>query len=320
MPIRFIRDFEFRYETPEMVAPAITRVVARNPKDYTWIGTNTWIVGDDRLAIIDPGPAQSEHVEAVLEAIAGRPVVGIFITHSHNDHAPAALPLAKATGATIFGHSPLDPMIADLTDEDIDLSVVPDCRLGDRARLEIEEGLLIEAVHTPGHFPNHLCYLLHDLRRSHEGGVSRRMLFSGDHVMGWATTVIAPPLGNLEHYLDSLLRLQRLPVTRYLPSHGPEIPDGPDYVRQLIAHRRFRESQIVECLERGVRDPAEMVARMYEGLSPRLEKAAALSVQAHLDFLAARGLLTREGVPTLSARRIAESWPYNELESSSGGR
>ncbi len=320
MPIELIRDFDFRYETPERVAPGVVRVVARNPGDYTWIGTSTFVVGHRRLAVIDPGPARREHVEAVLGAVADRPVVGIFVTHSHRDHAPAALPLSRATGAPVFAHSALDPALADLTDEDVDLTVVPDCRLGDRARVEIEEGLLLEAIHTPGHFPNHLCYLLHDLGGGRDGGGVRRLLFSGDHVMGWSTTVIAPPLGHLEHYLDSLVRLLDLPARRYLPSHGPAIPDGPAHVRRLIAHRHFRERQILECLARGMREPAEMVARMYEGLSPRLEHAAALSVRAHLDFLEARGFLDASGDLRRAPHEVFEAWPYRELEAPLDGR
>ena len=314
--LRFNRDFAFRYETAEELRPGVERIVARNPKDYTWVGTNTHLVGRERVAIIDPGPASREHVEAVLGALAGRPVTGIFVTHSHLDHAPAAAALKEATGAPVFGFGPIDAQLAPRTDEEVDLATRPDIALADGAVIEVDQGFVLEAVHTPGHFPNHLCYALtiHD----RDAGPAR-LLFSGDHVMGWSTTVIVPPLGNLEHYLDSLVRLLRRPEELYLPSHGPAVADARGWVRALIAHRHGRERQIVACLARGIRAPEEIVAAIYEGLTPRLQKAAAGSVRAHLDFLAARGLIDSTGRLQAGAAEIDAVWPYRSVEARAGG-
>ena len=311
MPIRFNRDFSFRYETPEEVAPGLRRVVARNPKDYTWVGTNTYVLGHERVAILDPGPETAEHVDAVLAAVDGRDVIGIFLTHSHRDHAPAARALARATRAPIFGFGGIDPALAALTDEDVDVETVPDIRLEDGAVVEVEHGIVIAAVHTPGHFPNHLCYAV-TIHGGHADG--RHLLFTGDHVMGWSTTVIVPPLGNLEHYLDSLIRLLDQPARRYLPSHGPEIADGPRYVRALLAHRHMRERQIVSCLARGVLRPEAIVAAIYEGLTPRLERAAAGSVRAHLAYLEMRGMVDADGRLACSPAEVDASWPHTAIE------
>ncbi|RMF75900.1 MAG: MBL fold metallo-hydrolase [Alphaproteobacteria bacterium] len=318
MPIRFNRNFSFHYEKPEDVEPGIRRVVARNPKDYTWVGTNTYVVGRRRVAILDPGPDTAEHVSAVLAAVDGRDVIGIFLTHSHRDHAPAARPLARATRAPVFGFGAIDPALAALTEEDVDVETVPDIRLEDGAVLEVDQGIVLTAVHTPGHFPNHLCYAvtIHNGKEaSHDGQeASRRLLFTGDHVMGWSTTVIVPPLGNLEHYLDSLVRLLAQPARHYLPSHGPAIADGPRYVRALLAHRHMRERQIVSCLARGIHRPEAIVAAIYEGLTPRLERAAAGSVRAHLAYLEMRGMIDAEGRLTCTPAEIDTSWPHTAIE------
>jgi len=311
VPIHFNRNFSFHYETPEEVEPGIRRVVARNPKDYTWVGTNTYVLGHERVAILDPGPHTREHVEAVLAAVDGRDVIGIFLTHSHRDHAPAAIPLARATRAPVFGFGAIDPDLAALTEEDVDVKTVPDIRLEDGAVLEIDQGYVIAAVHTPGHFPNHLCYAV-TIHRRDEG--DERLLFTGDHVMGWSTTVIVPPLGNLEHYLDSLIKLLAQPARRYLPSHGPEIADGPRYVRALLAHRHMRERQIVSCLARGIRRPEAIVAAIYDGLTPRLRRAAAGSVSAHLAYLEMRGMVDAEGRLTGAPAEIDASWPHTAIE------
>lgn len=280
MTIAFRRDFQFVYETPEPAADGVLRIVADNPKDYTFTGTNTYVVGDAKVAIIDPGPVLDGHVAAVAQAVAGRQVEAILVTHSHADHSPAAQALKDLTGAPILGHSTVDPAIAAQSDEDIDLAFAPDALMAHGERIT-GDGWAIEAVHTPGHFPNHLCFALDG-----EG-----LLFSGDHVMGWSTTVISPPLGNLEHYLGSLDALIARGDTLFLPSHGPEIDAPAAFMRGLIAHRRHRERQILECLRAGETTAAAIVERIYDGLSDRLVAAARQSVTAHLDFLEARGLL-----------------------------
>lgn len=270
----FYRDFDFTYDRAEQAGKDIVRITARNPKAYTWVGTNTYLVGRTDLAIIDPGPALDEHIQAVLAAVDGRPVKAIVCTHSHMDHSPAAHALAKATGAPVCGHSVLHPDIGMDTDEDIDPGFAPD-RLLAHGDTIAGTGWTLEAVHTPGHFPNHLCYGLGDI------------LFSGDHVMGWSTTVIAPPLGNLRHYLTSLEQLLERDFTYYLPSHGPAIPDPKPYIRALIAHRHKRSEAIAKCLADGITEPARIVEIIYknDNLSDRLKRAAQHSVRAHMDYL-----------------------------------
>lgn len=282
MAIRFNKEFDFVYETPERIAPGICRVVARNPKDYTFTGTNSYLVGESELAILDPGPLLDEHLRALETAIAKRPVKAIFVTHSHVDHSPAARPLADLVGAPVYGHSPLAPSLAAATDEDVDADFSPDRTLAD-GDLVGGDGWSIRAVHTPGHFPNHLCYSL-------EG---RGILFSGDQVMGWSTTVISPPLGELATYLASLERLLARDDQRYLPSHGPEIVDPQTWLKALIAHRAERERQILDCLRKGFMTPSEIVECIYVDLTPRLILAAQQSVRAHLEHLKRRGLLPR---------------------------
>lgn len=280
MTIRFNKNFDFRYATPEPVAPDVVRVVARNPKDYTFKGTNSYLIGDEELACIDPGPLLDEHLAALDTAIAGRPLKAIFVTHSHLDHSPAAHALAARTGATVYAHSAIDPELAAATDEDVDLEFRPHVTLGDGESVTGKDWR-ITAVHTPGHFPNHNCYSL-------EGS---GILFSGDQVMGWSTTVISPPLGDLAEYLASLERLLGRDDRRYLPSHGPDIPDPGSWLRALIAHRAERERQIVECLSQGFMTPAEIVECIYTDLTPRLVLAARQSVRAHLELLRKRGLI-----------------------------
>ncbi|MGF1605977.1 MAG: MBL fold metallo-hydrolase [Rhodothalassiaceae bacterium] len=273
----FYRDFTFEYGRPQQLAPGVTRIVANNPKDYTWVGTNTYLIGQRDLAILDPGPALAGHVEAVMAAVAGRPVRAILVTHSHLDHSAAAPILAARTGAPVYAHSVIDPQVAQASQEDIDTAFRPDRDLACGDWVNGSDWRL-EAVHTPGHFPNHLCFALGE------------HLFSGDHVMGWSTTAICPPLGDLADYLGALEKLLARGFARYLPSHGPAIPDPEAYVRALIQHRHSRTQAILACLEQGVSDPAAIVQAIYkeDHLSPRLMKAAQGSVRAHLDYLARR--------------------------------
>lgn len=275
--IEFYRDFDISYGVPETVDRGINRITARNAKDYTWKGTNTYLIGETELAILDPGPACDSHIEAVIKAIDDRPVVGIFVTHNHDDHSAAAPAFAKAIGAPIYGAAPVPASVAKQTAEDVDQSYKPDHVLADGDRVETAEWCL-RARLTPGHFPNHLCYALGE----------KGTLFSGDHVMGWQTTVISPPLGCLVDYIASLEQLLDEAYARYLPGHGPAITDPDRYVRQLIAHRHARTAQVRDCVERGIEEPAKIVAELYDDLSARLRQAAAQSVRAHLDFLAKR--------------------------------
>lgn len=263
-----------RYNEALPVADGIVVVLAENAKDYTGPGTNTYIVGDDRLWIIDPGPEDAVHVAAVLNAVAGRPVDGILVTHNHLDHSPAARPMKVAFDAPVYGFANLCPDLMAMTDEDVDLHFKADHELSG-GEIVGDGRWRIEVLHTPGHFPNHLCYLLPEAET----------LFSGDHVMGWSTTVISPPLGNLGDYLDSLDLLEATNAARLLPSHGEPVHAAAKRIREVRDHRMMRHAQIEACLDKGTTNPSEIVAALYHGLTPRLVKAAQGCVEAHLEML-----------------------------------
>ncbi|MFC4349338.1 MBL fold metallo-hydrolase [Kordiimonas lipolytica] len=266
------------YGTPHPVAPGVQMVLADNPKDYTGPGTNTYIVGEERVWIIDPGPDDVAHVRAVLKVIGEREVGGIFVTHTHQDHSPAAHHLARITGAKTYGFGALSSDVLAFTDEDVDADFKPDVALACGGVVG-DDDWQIMAIHTPGHFPNHLCYAL-----PHKG-----MLFSGDHVMGWSTTVVVPPLGNLSEYMESLDKLEAGGARLMLPSHGPVVEGAVARIREIREHRQERHRQIAACLSRGIRSPAAIVEEIYEGLTPRLLEAAEGCVRAHLELMEADG-------------------------------
>jgi glyoxylase-like metal-dependent hydrolase (beta-lactamase superfamily II) len=290
--IPFRREFSFEYGRLEPVAPMIRRIVARNPSPFTFRGTGTYVVGQGEVAVIDPGPDFPEHVEALLADLGGERVSHILITHTHRDHSPAARALKAATGAPTCGFGPHaggnrgDPAV----EEGGDWDFVPDIRLGDGDKIA-GGGWLLEAVHTPGHTSNHLCFALLD------GSV----LFSGDHVMGWSTSVIAPPDGDMAAYMASLDKLLGRRDRIYWPTHGPAITEPQEHVRAFIAHRREREAGVLDCLRGGIGRIDLIVERLYVGLQPRLRNAAGRSVHAHLIDLVARGVVESEGPPTLDA-------------------
>lgn len=282
--IPFVADMDFAYATPEEVADGVTRVMARNPSPFTLYGTGTFVVGRDRLAIVDPGPALDEHVDAVLRTVDGRPVSHIFVTHTHRDHSPAADILKAETGAETCGFGPHPTGRPEdgggaPVEDGADIIFAPGRRLSDGDLIESDDWT-IEAVHTPGHMSNHMCYAL----------AGRDILFTGDHVMAWATSVISPPDGSLSCYMASLAKLLDRDESRYLPSHGPEIRNPGRLVRAHIDHRKARDRQIVSRLEtRGGATPADLVEDIYEGLDPDLHEAASLSVLAHLIELRRQG-------------------------------
>jgi glyoxylase-like metal-dependent hydrolase (beta-lactamase superfamily II) len=258
------------------IAPGVRRLVARNPGFMTGPGTNTYLVGTQRCAVIDPGPHDPVHIERILEAAGGR-VSAILATHTHPDHSPAVAALAQSTGAEVLGrgapaHGRQDATFAPtrvLNDGDV-------VRVGD---------LALRAIHTPGHASNHLCYLL-------EGA---GMLFSGDHVMQGSTVVIGPPDGDMKVYLQSLARLQREPVTRIAPGHGTVIEDAQSEVARLIAHRLQREAKVVERLRRAGRATIDvLVTSVYDDVDPRLHPVAKGSLLAHLLKLQADGRAARD--------------------------
>jgi glyoxylase-like metal-dependent hydrolase (beta-lactamase superfamily II) len=268
------------------LTPLVGRVLAPNPSPFTYTGTQTYVVGREDVAVIDPGPAEDAHVAALMAAIDGRPVVAILCTHTHRDHSPAAAVLAQLTGAPIIGCAPLtlddDGPRADAA---FDSDYRPDRVLGDGESVA-GEGWTIEAVATPGHTSNHLCFAL----------VEEGALFTGDHVMGWSTSVISPPDGDMSAYMRSMQRLAEREDVIYYPAHGDPVENPRRLVRGMMGHRKQREGQIMRFLERnGASAIPDMVAEMYKGVDPRLYGAAGRSVLAHLIDLDGRGMAMPTG-------------------------
>lgn len=265
--------------------PLVARVLAPNASAYTHTGTQTHLVGTTDLAVIDPGPADAAHHAALMRAIAGRPVRAILITHHHRDHSPGAIRLARDTGAPIVGAAPLVVRDAgERADAAFDPDYAPDRVLADGERVA-GDGWTLEAVATPGHTANHLAFALPETAA----------LFSGDHVMGWATSVVSPPDGDMGDYMASLDKLLTRDDRVYYPGHGVEVTRPQRLVRGMLGHRRQREGQILRRAGEAPRTIATLVAQMYVGLDPRLAGAAARSVLAHLLDLERRGLVEREG-------------------------
>jgi len=269
----------------ERLGSRIRRVLAPNPSPFTYTGTQTYIIGEGDVAVIDPGPDLPGHLEALTAALAGERVAAILCTHTHRDHSPASRPLKAATGAPIVGCAPLSlDDSGPRADESFDSDYRPDRILADGERLGGGDWT-IEAVATPGHTSNHLCLAL----------AEARALFTGDHVMGWSTTVVAPPDGDMADYMASLDRLLARDDLVYYPAHGPAVEDPRGHVRRLIEHRHGRERQILAHLDRGEGRISAMVAQMYADIDPRLFPAAGRSVLAHLIDLERRGLVRQEG-------------------------
>ena len=272
----------------EEVEPLVRRVLAPNPSPYTYTGTQTYVVGPaggPDCAVIDPGPNQPEHLSAIIAAIAGRKLAAILCTHTHRDHSPAAAPLAAATGAPIIGCARLVLQVAGpRSDEAFDPTYAPDRVLEDGERVR-GTGWTLTAVATPGHTSNHLCYALE------ESGA----LFTGDHVMGWSTSVVIPPDGDMGDYMASLEKLMARDDVRYHSAHGAAIEKPKQLVRGMIGHRRQREAQILRLLGEAARPVSGFIPEMYKGLDPRLTGAAEMSVTAHLIDLEKRGAAAREG-------------------------
>jgi glyoxylase-like metal-dependent hydrolase (beta-lactamase superfamily II) len=269
------------YAKLEEIEPGIARVLAHNPSAFTYYGTQTYLIGIGEVAVIDPGPDLPEHLDALERAVGGRRVVAIMCTHTHRDHSPAAAPLAARVGAPIVGCAPLALETAGpRADASFDRDYMPDRVLGDGEALEVD-GEPIMAVATPGHTSNHLCF-------AWRGG-----LFSGDHVMGWSTTVVVPPDGDMAAYMTSLDKLRRREDRVYYPAHGPPVNNPQQYVRHLMGHRMQREKQILTLISGRPRPVPDIVANAYPALDPRLTAAAGGSVLAHLIDLERRGLVER---------------------------
>ena len=301
----FSREFEFTYGLADEVTPGLRRIVAENPGDYTFKGTNSYIVGRGDVAVIDPGPNDDAHLSAILAELQkdGERVTHIFLTHTHKDHCAGLARFAAMVDAEVLGFSSADVVSRDEVKTDkrseafLDSAFIPDRALTGGERIE-GDGWTLEAVHTPGHAPDHLCYALGD----------GQTLLSGDHVMGWNTTVVAPPEGDMGDYIRSLETLLLRPESVYFPGHGGRVDQAQRLVKAFIMHRRWRENQIIDCLRDGHETIDSILPRIYEGLSSSLVDAAAYSLFAHLKFLVEAGRVTTAHPPSRHSRyRISDS-------------
>ncbi|MFT5508787.1 MAG: glyoxylase-like metal-dependent hydrolase (beta-lactamase superfamily II) [Hyphomicrobiaceae bacterium] len=286
--IEFKTDMEFAYATPRELAPGVVRFVANNPSVFTFKGTNTYIVGTDDLAIIDPGPTDDAHLEAILKHIGGRTVSHIVVTHTHRDHVDGLDKMATATKAKVCGYGRNEgnqgALVNPFGTEYIDDNFNPDMVLHDGDKVSGSNWTL-EALFTPGHAPDHLCFAFPE----------QKVMFSGDHVMGWNTTVVAPPEGSMSAYMASLEKLIGRSDTVFFPGHGGQIPDPQRMVRGYMVHRNWREQAILGAVRDGHTTITDVVAKVYKGLDERLINAASLSVQAHVDYLIEKSLITCDG-------------------------
>lgn len=279
------------------VSPLVRRIVANNPGPITFTGTCSYIVGMGQVAIIDPGPDEAAHIEALLDAVRGETVTHIVITHTHKDHSPASRAIQAATGARIVGcgpHRSARPLFVgetNMLEASSDKDYAPDQEMAEGDAIQ-GPGWTLEAMATPGHMANHLSFVLPE----------EKALFSGDHVMAWSTTVVAPPDGSMSEFMASLDKLRGRDDMLYWPGHGGPVQDPQRFVRALAHHRRQREASILNRLNAGDRTIPEIVAAIYQGLNPALVGAAGLSVFAHLEDLVAREQAVTDGIPALDSR------------------
>ncbi|EAQ37315.1 beta-lactamase-like [Nitrobacter sp. Nb-311A] len=295
--IPFNRDFPLRPGLAEEVVPGVRRVLCDNPGPFTFTGTVSYIVGRGKVAIIDPGPDSEAHARALLDAVRGETVTHIFVTHTHKDHSSNAARIKAATGAQVYAEGPHRASRPRFESEKhnpefgADRDFVPDVRLHNGDAVMGDEWAL-EAVSTPGHTANHMAFAWRE----------RGILFAGDHVMGWSTSIVAPPDGSMVDYMASLEKLSQRDEQLYFSGHGPEIRDAPRFVRFLARHRRAREASILHRLAKGEADIPTLVRAIYIGLDARLTGAAGYSVLAHLENLVARGLVHTDGDPVIEGR------------------
>lgn len=283
--ISFKTSMDFTYGEPSPMGPGIVRLVARNASAFTFKGTNTYIVGMTSLAVVDPGPDDPQHLEDIRRVAAGRPITHICITHAHRDHVDGAASLAAATGALTCGFgrdgaAPDVPAASPSGKSFVNYDFVPDIKVAAGDVIAGEDWAL-EALHTPGHAPDHLCY----------GLKGRRVLFSGDHVMAWNTSVIAPPEGSMADYMSSLELLLERNDQVFLPGHGGRIDEPQRTVKAYLLHRRWREQAVLAAIRGGANTVNAIVPEVYPNIAGALAIAAALSVQAHVEYLIARGVV-----------------------------
>lgn len=291
----FDLTFEPAHGRAVPVADGVERITVNNPGPFTFHGTNTYIVGRGSVAVIDPGPEDEAHFSALMLALQGREVTHIAVSHTHKDHSPLASRLKAATGAVIVAEGPhraARPLHTGETNpfaESSDMEFSPDIALADGDRVE-GDGWTLSAIATPGHTANHLAFAL-------EGS---GILFSADHVMAWATSIVAPPDGAMGDYMASLERLLSRDDRIYFPGHGGPVKDPPAFLRGLRTHRRMRERAVLERIRAGDRLIPDMVKAIYRDTDPRLHGAAALSVLAHIEDLVEKGIVTTDGPPRLT--------------------
>ncbi|HWV55601.1 MBL fold metallo-hydrolase [Pseudorhodoplanes sp.] len=293
--IPFDKSFDLEPGVMKEIAPMVRAICVGNSGPFTFKGTVTYVVGSGKVAVIDPGPEDEGHVRALLDALRGETVTHIVLTHTHRDHSPGAAALKAATGAKTYGEGPHRASrslhIGEINPLDAagDMDFRPDHKLAD-SDLISGAGWTLEAVATPGHCANHMAYALKETNA----------LFSGDHVMGWSTSIVAPPDGAMSDYMTSLYKLAERQETVYFPGHGNLIREAPRFVQSYIRHRLGREESILHRLAKGAADIPTLVRAIYIGIDPRLVGAAGLSVLAHLEDLVARGKVLTEGPPSIA--------------------
>lgn len=290
----FSRDFVPAHGEPVPVAPGITRITVNNPSPFTFHGTNTYIVGDRSVCVVDPGPEDEAHFEALMRALEGREVTHIAVTHTHRDHSPLARRLKDATGAATVAQGPhraARPLHDGETNpfgESADMDFVPDIALDHGARIE-GDGWALTALFTPGHAANHVAFAVGD-----DG-----IVLSGDHVMAWSTSIVAPPDGSMADYMASLERLIEREDNLLLPGHGGPVKNPQEHLRDLKEHRLARERAILDRLRQGDRSIDELVKAIYRDTDPAMHAAAGLSVMAHIEHLVDRKLVATDGAPSI---------------------
>jgi glyoxylase-like metal-dependent hydrolase (beta-lactamase superfamily II) len=301
--IPFDKSFTLIPDKVAEVAPHVRAIVAANPGPFTFKGTMSYIIGRGKVAIVDPGPDDDGHVAALLDAVRGETVTHIFVTHTHRDHSPAVPKVKAATGAKVYAEGPhrlARPLHIGEThrlDASADMDFRPDVALAD-GEVVRGDGFTIEAITTPGHTANHMSFAFKEAD----------LIFAGDHIMGWSTTIVAPPDGAMSDYMASLHKLAQRREPLYLSGHGMPIKQAPRFVQHLIRHRQARETSILHRLRKGAADIPTIVRAVYIGLDPRLTGAAALSVLAHLEDMAARGEILTDGPPSISGTyRLADA-------------
>ena len=289
MPVNipYRRELDFEYARSDTLSPQIRRVIANNPSPFTHYGTGTYILGRGSVAVIDPGPADHDHIRAILQATEGETITHVLVTHTHTDHSPGCRLLREHTDATTYGFGPhgsgqIEDGVA--LEESADHDFDPDIAV---THGQIIDGgdWSVECVYTPGHTSNHMCYQLRE----------ERALFTGDHVMAWSTSIISPPDGDMKRYLESLQLLLEREDTLYWPTHGPAVVEPKAHVEAFIAHRREREEQILSCVDKGQHLIMDMVPGMYTGVPEYMYRAAGRSVLAAVVYLCDRGVLRVEG-------------------------